>query len=264
MQRTFKVTYDQGILTMPNLSPHDIQNLVTKAFVLEAITDKPGCTTRFHDLAGKPLQDFIIAGINSSESFRLFAEQYYQNSSAPIFSWNLHALQYSNQHKSSKYINFGLLEILFPTVAARLKTEEPSEVIEKIIWLIKETSNDDVQYILETRQFAWSTSVNDLKTEFDHKKYSPSASVWEFYGRMRQDFPSDHSNHQWADEFYNGLPILRQFFDAYMSCDRILDTTTQTFKQVRTENPEIRIGIIADMCAAAIFLWLSFSSKPVT
>lgn len=248
---------------MTKLTPQNIQNLITKAFVLEAITDKPGCTTRFQDLPGKPLQDFIIAGINTSESFKLSTEQYYQNSSASLFSWNLHALQNSNLHKSSKYINFGLLEILFPAVYARLETEDPNEVIDNIVRLIKETSNDDVQHILKTRQFAWSTSENDLKTEFDYKKYTSSASVWDFYGRMRQDFPSDHSNHQWADEFYHGLPMLRQFFDAYMSSDRILETTTQTFKQICAEHPKIRIGIVADMCAAAIFLWLSYNSKPV-
>src|SRR5436190_2983869 len=108
---------------MKSLSPSNVQELVTKAFIIEAITDKPGCTTRYQDLPGKPLQDFVLAGINSSEAFRIFTKAWQDNPKTLVYSYNLTALKSANKHKSAKYINFGLLEIMFPVVAGRLATD---------------------------------------------------------------------------------------------------------------------------------------------
>jgi len=248
---------------MRSLGANDVQSLVAKAFTLEAITEKPGCTTRYEDLPGKPLQDFVIAGINCSHYFGLLTNKLEKDKSAPIFEYNLSALKDSNRHKSSKYINFGLLEIMFPVVYARLKESDPAKVIRKVIDEIKSTTNRDVQYLLETRQLAWSTSTSPHKTGFDPSRYQKQTSVWELYMAVMADFADEGSNFQWTNQFNEGLPILTGFFDAYSRSGEIMSTTKQTFEIQKAKNPKLAVGILADMCAAGIFLWLSFNDHSV-
>ncbi len=247
---------------MTTLSPGQVQQLVAKAFVLEAITDKPGCTTRYQDLPGKPLQDFVIAGINSSAAFGDFAQDFIKDKSTPIFKHNLQALKISNTHKSSKFINFGLLEIMFPVVAARLSTNDGDQVIDVLLELVKRTSPQDVKTLLATRKLAWSTSQNPHKTSFETRIFRQQ-SVWDFYMALNQISADNTSNYQWTQQFKDGLPLLRAFLQAYTKADEVLHTTTSTFERLRSGNPTVPVGILADMCAAAIFIWLSFSDSVV-
>ena len=248
---------------MKTLPPSEIRQLVAKAFVIEAVTDKPGCTTRYEDLADKPLQDFIMAGINSSEAFGLFTKAFIDDANTPIYSYNVIALKSANKHKSAKYINFGLLEIMFPVVAARLTTNKPEDIINKVIELTKKTTSHDVRYLLETRNLAWSTSQTPHKIAFDPNNYKNLDSIWDFYMAMFKDFPSESSNFQWAKQYKEGLPILKSFFDAYLKSNEILQTTKSVFIKQKEANPKAAVGIIADMCAAAIFLWLSFNETAI-
>ncbi len=249
--------------TLEALSPDDIQDLVAKAFVLEAMTDKPGCTTRYSDLPGKPLQDFVIAGINSARYFRVFAGEFQADHATPLFRYHADALRGSNAHKSSKYINFGLLEVMFPVAAARLVTNDPTQVVDEVIRLTKESGQADVGYMLQARETAWSTSSKVHKQEFPATRYVAAANVWDFYMHVNADSGPATSNFQWTEQYRLGLPVLRAFFDAYMQRDEILAATRDVFAEQREANPDIPVGILADMCAAAIFLWLSFNEQPV-
>lgn len=243
---------------MKQMKPEDIRSLVTKAFVLEAITDKPGCTTRYEDLPGKPLQDFIIAGINAADSFSDLTKDWDENDKPEVFAHNPQALLRSNLHKSPKYVNFGLLEIMFPTVVARLKTDNPKQVVVEIIEVVQKTNNQDVKHLLEARKIAWSTSQTSHKIGFSPEKYQGCSSVWDFYERFFDDFPVESSNHQWALQYKKGLPILSAFFEGYQEAGEVMQSTKGIFLKQKAENPAVAVGIIADMCAAAIFLWLSF------
>lgn len=250
------------MITVSTLSPDDIQDLVTKAFALEAITDKPGCTTRYQDLPGKPLPGFVIAGINTGRYFRQFAANRLQGSTLGIYGYGLDALQNSNRHKSPKYINFGLLEIMFPTVAARLATDDARAVIDTILSLIKTSKQADVAHLMDMRTMAWSTSQTVHKAAFTAEKYMHHNSVWDLYMALYADYPLGNSNHEWAGQFQRGLPILRSFFATYLEAGEVLDSTKQIFLKERAANPDVAVGILADMCAVAIFLWLSFTDAP--
>ncbi len=245
-----------------SLSAQEVQQLVAKAFVLEALTDKPGCTTRYEDLPGKPLRDFVLAGINCSGAFAVFAQSLAQNPNAPLFAYNVAALESSNKHKSAKYVNFGLLEIMFPVVAARLTTNDPDAVIDTVIELIKKTRNDDVGFLMATRKLAWSTSTRPYKTVFGPGKYKDLESVWDYYIAAGKDFPPESSIFQWTDHYKRGLPILRAFFDEYSEKGEVILSTKAIFNAQKQNNPQVGIGTLADMCAAAIFLWLSFNDRP--
>lgn len=248
---------------MSSLTPEDIQNLVTKAFVLEALTDKPGCTTRYEDLPGKPLQDFVIAGINAAPFFGKLAQALRDSPDTPIYTFNPDTLRASNQHKSAKFINFGLIELLIPTVVARLQCDSPEQVISHIPEVLKQTTMADVVKMLEARDIAWATSAGDHKNKFDTTRYNDQPNVWSFYEQLLIDFAPGVSHHDWVVQFQQGLPMVQIFFDAYNHSGEIMQSTSQAFAEVQSKFPDVKIGIPADMCAAAIFLWLSFNDKPV-
>lgn len=250
-------------MAVKSLSSEDVQNLVAKAFVLEAITDKPGCTTRYSDLPGRPLQDFVVAGINSAAVFRYFADALHRDPATPVFSFNESALKVSNQHKSAKYMNLGLLEIMFPTVAARIQTDDPTKICDEVISIIKNTTNADVRCVLATREIAWSTTNKLHKANFDFAQYRDLPTVWEFYERAKAACTPDMSLYQWVNQYEGGMPILRAFFEGYTRAGEVMHSTKTIFMEQREANPMTQIGILADMCAAALFLWLSFNEGSV-
>lgn len=247
-------------MTFPLLTADEVTNLVAKAFVLEAITDKPDCTTRYHDLPGKPLQDFIIAGINSAP----YLGKLVGDTSGLIFKHAADALGASTKHKSPKYINFGLLEIMFPVVYTRLRQNDQGAIADSVIQNLKNTTNEDFGYMQRMRKLAWTTtSSQSYKNNFPYHTYADSKSVWEYYLRLLDDLRPDESGYQWAEQHKLGLPVLQDFLKAYTEQSEIMDTTKTVFLRTRQQHPDLKIGIIADMCAAAIFLWLSFHDSPV-
>ncbi len=238
---------------MKLLNGDDIKEFVTKAFVIEAITDKPGCTTRYHDVPGKPLQDFVIAGINASRYFDVYKK------GQPIFAKNPAALRASNYQKSDKYINFGLLEILFPVVAARSVTANSKNVIEETINLMREATSEDVHTLLECRRIAWRTSLNTKRSSFQLSEYEQCTSPYMFYERLVKTCSKNTSEHQWGLQYMSGLPILKEFFEGYMESREYMETTSRVFKKTTQDFPEVAKGIHADMCAAALFLYFSYT-----
>lgn len=249
--------------TNPNNPSLDIQGLTTKAFVLEALTDKPGCTTRYIDQPGKPLTDFMIAGINSAPFLQRLADDYSNNPNCDVFAHFPDALRASNQHKSPKYVNFGLLEIMFPTVYARLQQSDPHTVIPSIHKALQKRSQNDVQSLLEARRIAFSTSSSPHKQNFPFERYTGLNSAAELYAKIKLDQPNDKAGHQWSAHYESGLPFLKYFFDSYMERGEIVQTTAQTYAELRAQHPNAKLGILADMSAAAIFLWLSYNGRNV-
>jgi hypothetical protein len=248
---------------MSSLKSEEVVELVTKAFVLEAVTDKPGCTTRYEDLPGKPLQDFIVAGINSAKFYGYLAKDIESKSDISIFDHNLEALKVSNKHKSGKYINIGLLEIMFLVVAARLHTDNIDNVIDECLHLAKKTTNVDVSHIISTRKLAWSTSGKTRKSKHDFSEYENCQSILKYFELRCKNHAPDTSFYQWSKQYLDGLPILSKFLIGYKNSNEIMETTKKVFQEIMTDNPGIRVGIVADFCAAAIFIWLSFKDSPV-
>ena len=90
------------------MTADDIQRWVEIAFTLEALSDKPGCTTRWEDLPGKPLSDFLIAGINVGPHFRRAVQKQLDDTNAPIFSEYVAAMKGANENKGPNTVNIGL------------------------------------------------------------------------------------------------------------------------------------------------------------
>lgn len=241
------------------VTPRAMQNLVTKAFCLEAIADKQDCTSRYRDLDGRPLEDFVIAGINVGSIFADFARKRLDGERV-IFELFPHALEVSNQHKTQKFVNFGLLEIMFPTVAARMANDNPEKVIDEIIELMNTGDSSEVDYLFKAREIAWSTSTKQDRKMKELEAGQQATSPLSFYENILRTSPEDSASYQWAMHYKNGLPWLREQFEYLQShADKpILQRIEHAFNPLRQSNPDIRIGILADMSAAAIFLHPSY------
>ncbi len=241
------------------LNPDMVQDFVSLAFCLEAISDKEGCTSRYKDLEGKPLHDFIIAGISSGKYFAKVAADISNKRKVPIFNYFVPAIRDSSK-LTSKTVNFGLLEIMFPVVYARMLCEEMEVVIYKIIELMKRDCRDDVVNLIEARKEAWKTSTTQYKKKFSGKEFSTAKSPFEFYMMHLKVSAPSKSDYQWAEHYKNGLPILHFFLDSFSNMKKpILEEIKLSFNSIRKRYPEVKVGIIADMCAAALFLHLSYT-----
>lgn len=250
------------ILNNMQLDPDEIQNLVTLAFALEPLAEKPGCTSRLVDLPGKPLSDFIITGINVGKFFRLHAQDTLANAEACIFTYFLAALKSANRYKSPKTLNFGLLEIMFPVVSARLHVASVDEVVDCTIQLMQRVSSADVRALIDARKEAWKSSQQEGKRAFDGKVFAHAVSPFAFYELLYAAYPKDSSNNQWAMQYMEGLPVLRQFLDGLLNTTDALASIARTYIHVVNDMPELKKGIIADMAAAALFIHYSFLNVP--
>jgi hypothetical protein len=245
------------------LTSQTVGLLVQRALCLEALADKEGCTTRYVDLEGRPLEDFIIAGINVGPTMQLFAQDWLSGKETRLYHRFEEALQASNDHKSGKFVNFGLLEILFPAVAARLTCEDPNKVVSKMIELMHSAPTSDVAAMVGARTLAWTTSSKRAQkmADLSHEAVS-AASPYAFYDAVFATAPTDSSSWQWIENYHNGLPLLsRQFHALQDAAGPILPKIKNAYDPVRAAHPDIRVGILADMSAAAIFLHLSFNEQ---
>lgn len=241
------------------LSPEKIQDLVTIAYCLEPLAEKEGCTSRIIDLPEKPLTDFLIAGINTSKYFRYFAQDLIIDESISVFTYLPSALEYTNEYKSSKTINFGLLQLMFFAVKARVLEDYKENVINRMSLILKEESQIGAHYLLAGCEIAWSTSKNSIKRDFVMDKYKDIASLADFYHILAKDYPENSSLHQWSNELLNDFKILSEILNILDDKKGYyLDDITYAYNHIKKNNPSLKIGIIADFCAVAIFLHLSY------
>lgn len=243
------------------LTAEAIGLLVQRALVLEPLADKPGCTTRYEDLPGRPLESFVLAGVNVGPVFARFAGERLSGQEQRIFYHFRQALEEGRVHTDGKYVNFGLLEILFPAVAARLACDDPNRVVAKIIELMQQAPQSDVRELVAARELAWSTSD---KREVKLKDLTPvvraAPNPYAFYGVLLAAEPHG-SAAEWATNYREGLPLLAQQFSSLRSQTKgtLLDKVKIAYDEVHRLYPDVRVGILADMNAAAIFLHLSYT-----
>jgi hypothetical protein len=242
------------------LAPENVSLLVQKAFCLEVLADKEGCTSRFVDLDGKPLEDFIMAGLNAGAEFYKVAEDHLSKDKS-IYKRYVETLKASQIHKSQKYINFGLLEIMFPAVAARMSCDNPQKIIEHIIKIMKNGTKQDVANMISARKLAWSSSTKrQQKLSELTPRVVAATSPYEFYERIAELPNLVSSAYQWSQHYKDGLPLLKvQFEHLQQTQGQLLERLKTGFDPLKKQYPEIKIGILADMCAAALFLHLSFT-----
>jgi len=247
-----------------DLSPQRVRQIIEIAYVLEPLLDKDDCTTRFNDLPGKPLTDFIVAGINVGRVFEGYAEKVITKKSRQMFSHYPMAVEVSNEFKRKKFMTVGLLEFMFVFLRTRLLYSEKERFFENITVSLKETDNQDVLDCLGAFRIAVKTSSSEVKKKNVKRNYdyfSKAESVHELYSRCLERFPDEKSTgHQVAYQYLNGFPIAKRYVSEINEEAGLIKSIEGSYNRLHKEFPHHKIGILADLAAVAIFLHLSYKS----
>lgn len=245
------------------VTPNRIRKLVEIAYTIEPLLNKKDCTTRFIDLPGKTIYDFILAGLNVGEVFEDYVRSVQEQNNKGLLSHFEAAVKISNEYKHQKLINIGLLEFMFVAVKSRLISKKLEESLDNIKKVLHDTTNEDVQNEYNVFVGALSTSKKNIKKSSwieTYKGFLKFDNLYEYYVHAEQAFSNDKTtaNYQVAHEFTEGFPILKQYVNNIDNNKGLIKSIEDTYGKLHKENPQIKIGILADFSAVAIFLYLSY------
>lgn len=241
------------------LTPKRVGQLTQIAFALEPLLEKAGCTTRYADLEDKPLIDFITAGINVGAVVEDFAEQALGDDMR-MFSHFKRAILASNDYKTKKLINTGLLHFLFVTICVRLKSNSLEEALQNYIPVMQATTNQDARDFVAGIEVSWSTSSKKSEwIQARHEILPEVSSYYELQSLIHKNSPDKTtSSYQVTRQACEGFPIIAEFITAIDEGVGLLGSIEATYERIHNDNPTTKIGILADLSASALFLYLSF------
>lgn len=242
-----------------HLTPQRVRQLTQLSFTLEPLLNKNGCTTRYADLPGKPLVDFIIAGVNVGTVIEDFAEEAI-NGEMRMFSHFKPAILASNDFKNAKLINTGLLHFIFITICVRLKSKNLADAIENYIPVMQATTNKDAQDFVNGLEVSWSTSASKIDWLQSRREVLPNVSS---YYELQSTLYKNSQDHTTSSYYvtklaFEGFPIIGRFINDIEEEQGLLKSIENTYNKLHAENPNLQIGILADLSATALFLYLSF------
>jgi hypothetical protein len=241
------------------LTARNIRQLSQIALTLEPLLDKEDCTTRYVDLDGKPLVDFVIAGVNVGSVIEDFAQEALTGN-IRMFRCFKDAILASNDYKSPKLINTGLLHVLFITICVRLQSKNLEEAIASYITVMQHTTNQDARDFVEGLEASWKSSNRKAAWIDERKKVLPS--IKSYYELQQTIFAgsadSTSSSYQVTRQATEGFPIIAQFIKEINESKGLIKSLETTYHKIHKDNPELKIGFLADLSASALFLYLSF------
>ncbi len=251
-----------SIIQKIDITPSRIRKLVELAFVIEPLLEKTDCTTRYWDIPGKTIYDFIISGLNVGQVFEDYAASIINDGNNLLFSHFEEAVSLSNEYKHQKWINLGLVEFMFVAVKARIISPNMSDYLNVIKRVVIETTNEDIQTQFEVHTKALSTSQKSEKkstwTEL-YQNFLDSKNLYEYYSRAEKVLTDKtKGNYQVAHEHTQGFPILREYINDIDEEIGIIKSIEATYNRLHKEKSEIKIGILADFSAIALFVYLSY------
>jgi triphosphoribosyl-dephospho-CoA synthetase len=243
------------------LTPQDIRKLAEIAFVLEPILDKKGCTTRYQDIDGLPLSDFLIAAVNIGPIIEEYAASLIEDDNTMIFSHFAKAILASNDYKSKKFITTGLLHFLFITIKVRLASSTIDEALGNYQNITRNSTKEDVQQLLNGFEIGWSTTKKDKQDVLEKRREiaENTHSYYEFqktaHETVTPEYPSAfHITHQIIHDF----PIIKEFVQNIDEKKGLIVSIENTYNNIHERDPSVKVGILADFSASALFLYLSF------
>lgn len=242
---------------------------VALACTLEPISNKPGCVTRYIDLNRNTLEMFISAGVNVYPAFYHLAEflQQSQNQEG-MYKFFHEAILLSKANRKGGQINQGILEFLFPIVAAHVLYDPNNEkgtdyLLEQSSLILKRTNTDDVREFV-----AGKFAGRDITKASRGKGYEifihDVDNVSDFYLKeyQREMNEKGHATGLMHNrQFVEGFPDIKLCYDAFCKSnkkfsDRLVDAYIAVM--TKKENLGIGVGLVADFTAVTIYLALSY------
>ena len=235
--------------------PREVRRYVQLASVLEPIAEKNGCTTRSKDLCEfQKLEYFLTAGVNIGDAFEDLASR------LPGFPCLTYDLCYRAQADSKKNrrggrTNQGIIEFLFPLVISQISNNltDPNQIIEQVPYVLENTSSRDVFWLQRMQNLAFEMSG------YYHRTFSigEDANILSYYQRRLDNSLS------YSDQFHNreivvNYPTLKYMLKVLPNYEvaPLSKSMQDVYNKVRKEQPEMPMGIIADLTACLIYLKL--------
>ncbi|MDH4164240.1 MAG: triphosphoribosyl-dephospho-CoA synthase [Nitrospirota bacterium] len=239
------------------IDPLEVQRQVVTAFAIEVTMPKPACTSRFRDVGPKQrFEYFLLSAINSGRWFHDLAERIGILGRQPPLIYDLayKALMTSQQGRTGKIVNYGLLEAMFPVVAARcLYPGTGYDILRRIQDVLQQTSREDVRYLAQMRKEIYSRSDKEFKRKF--RITVDGENVLEHYQMHAKR--CHESSRLFVNELANGLPLTTLMYEHLRLPGLPLkERICKGFSRMRRAS-KMPAGALADFTAAAIYLAIS-------
>jgi triphosphoribosyl-dephospho-CoA synthetase len=240
------------------INPLEVQRQVTLAFSLEATFPKTECTSRYQDISPQQrFEDFLISAINSGEYFYRLAERIKNEQKQPRIIYDLASacLKESTRNRQGKIVNYGLIETMFPVVAAKcLYGKEAEKTLELVPEVLKKTSPEDVHYVSEMRRIVYSRSNKEFKRSFPFNEIG--SNVWEHYQHHLTLAP--RVSKQFVEEILKGMPLAKQIYQSLAAEGEqpLGKKIPAGFAQAKLASG-LPAGAVADFTAVALYLLIA-------
>lgn len=248
-----------------NITPERVHTLTAIAFALEPTLDKEGCTTRRYDLPGKELSQFMIAGINIAAVFGQYAQSVLHEGNTRLFSHFSAMLRASNDYKNKKHLSLGPAHYGLIVVKTRLVSATLEDALRNLIPVIKQTTNQDVRDWSDGVRLAMDTTEKPLKKKALRLHLAQDgevATIYELQRRILERAESrDSSNYQSPHQVISGFPVLQRYIAEIDEQKGIIKSLEDTYARIRQEDPTLKVGILADLSACALFLYSSYKDN---
>ena len=247
-----------------------ISRNVVLASVLEPISNKEGCTTRYSDLKPtKTLELFLAAGVNIGAAFyHMVSYIESERDTKGIYKFYYEAQALSKVKRAGGKINQGIIEYLIPVVAAQAAFDPKFEktpilVLKKSEEVMSNTTSIDVSYLIDAKILA-----NELSnfTKYPVSKHKVK-NVLKYYSeeilleRSRNNSKAITFNSQFLDNFEGA----RVAHEAMMKSSSIgiSERAVDGYKAIMSKYAETDIGrgTAADLMAVALYLFISYRKE---
>ncbi len=124
---------------------------------------------------------------------------------------------------------------------------------------MQKTSQQDVLDLIASFRIGWSTSNTKIDWLDSRLKIAECSENYYAYQKNINDITNrDESSHQTTQQALDGFPLLRVFIKKIDENVGVIKSLEKTYAQLRKQYPDLKVGILADQCASALFLHLSF------
>lgn len=251
----------------------EIARKFSLAGALEPLSDKPGCTTRSVDCKdSKRLEFFIAAAINSGSAIRKFVE--YLESSKTIqgsYEFLVDAVVMSKFNRYGGKINQGLLEAIFPIIAAQVLyykqlKGQPFDIFERATELLKRTNVRDVADLIKAKEIG--NVISGVEKKYPVRQHQVK-TVYEYYLRetAREEENEDLTSLLHNQQFINGFDDIQSMLTLMKNLYRepLLKKIEAVYRYIRVKyHQKIGPGLAADHCAVCLYLYLALFDHRTT
>lgn len=249
------------------LSMREARN-VALACVLEPLSDKVGCVTRYVDTRNT-LEMFLTAGVNIFPAYFSLAEHLQKKGAQGMYTFFHNAVLLSKMHRAGGQINLGILEFSFPICAAHILLDPESKrdahyLLDHAGDILRDTTEEDVKEFMAGKEAA-----RELSYLFRGKTYPLySHNVLNVYDHYVKEYEREikEGGHPTGvthnKQFSHRFSEIRTAYEVFQkaSSEKFSDRLVDAYEAVMLQDIGIGPGLAADFIAVVIYLALTYAN----